>query len=124
MNPSDFWELMSYYKFGCTGDGNKRQDLLGVFKMHPKCSSQNSVQGENDYMEPGCMGDGKRQGLRLRALPSCHKWAGAHLRVHSHFCTDTVKCVLFSDIVEEKVGPERYSNFSVLILECLNRVYL
>lgn len=40
------------------------------------------------------------------------------------FCIDTMKCMLFSDIVEEKVGPEKYSNFSVLILECLNRVYL
>lgn len=27
--------------------------------------------------------------------------------------------VLFFDIVEEKAGPEEYSNFSVLILECL-----
>lgn len=78
VNPSDFWDLMSYHRFGYQVDalGEKKTVPTGTFKMHPKCNPCNSIQGENDWIGPEGEGGWGKQ-TNLETLQPCHKWAGA-----------------------------------------------
>lgn len=51
----------------------KRQDLLGTVKIEPKCSPEDSIPGENNWMGPERAGHREREGLRLRTFQSCHR---------------------------------------------------
>lgn len=69
--------------------GKERQDLLCTVKMQPKCSSENSIQRENDWMEPEVAGGQGKDRVKAENTSGLPQGAGAHERVPM----DPVLCI-------------------------------
>lgn len=69
--------------------GKKRQDLLCTVKTQPKCSSENYIQGENDWTETEVAGGQGKDRVKAENTSVLPQGAGAHERVPK----DPVLCI-------------------------------
>lgn len=111
VNPSDFWKLMSYHKFGYAGDSLGRKD----YRVHLRCVPHAVLR--TLFREGIIAWDQRHRGMGKQRVEAENTsvlsqmgrstWNGSHRSCSVPFCTNAVKGVFFFDMVKEKAGSEK-----------------